>query len=264
MAVKRSIDDWLISRRMKKIWVLPFHWRGGEVIVALALIIGILSLGSGMFGRWINDARESEILPVTLHSLGEADYGVDEIARPVPVIGLEIIQDLLGIEEPPETGGLLGIALVTPNEPTPTPTLTLPISVNIPATATPAIKDVASPTPTSSVQHSPTPLPIDQTSPTPTLTSRPPNTSIPSSTPERSSTNTPVPTPKPPTATEPIPATNTPAPTPLPPPTNPPNPSPTPQPVEPPTALPTRSSTLAVTPAEQYTPVVPAGTPSSP
>lgn len=238
------------------------------MIVAVVLIIGILSLGSGMFGGWINDARGSGILPVTLHSLGEADYGVDEITRSVPVIGLEIIQDLLGIEEPPETGGVPGIALITPNEPTLTPTSTLNINEEIPWTATPTTRGVSSPTATSSPRSAPTPTPTPfpavQASLTPTLTTRPPNTQLPTSTPGISSTNTPVPTQKPPTATAPMPATNTPLPSPLPQPTNTPNPSPTPQPVEPTTARPTRSSTLAVTPPAQYTPVVPAGTPSLP
>ncbi|MBE9474385.1 MAG: hypothetical protein IMY85_05800, partial [Chloroflexi bacterium] len=75
MAVKRSINNWLTSRQMRKGWGLPFHWGGGELIVAAILIVGILSLGSGMFGRWINGAGEGGLLPVALHSLGEADYG---------------------------------------------------------------------------------------------------------------------------------------------------------------------------------------------
>lgn len=264
MALKRSLSDWLTSRRVRKVWVLPFHWRGGELLVAFVLIMGILSLGSGMFSAWINDARGSGILPVTLHSLGEADYGVDEITRPVPVIGLEIIQDLLGIEEPPETGGLPGIALVTPYEPSPSPTSTLPVSAEISWTPTPTTKIVVSPTVPSSPTPTASPFPAAQISPTPTKTNRAPNTSVPTSTPGISSTNTPIPTSVPPEATEPIPATNTPQPSPLPPPTEVPKPSPTPKPDDSPTARPTRSSTLAVTPAEQYTPVAPAGTPSLP
>ena len=283
MAVKRSLNNSLTSRQMRTGWRLPFHWGGGELIVAAILIVGILSLGSGMFGRWINGAGEGGLLAVPLHSLGEADYGVDEITRPVPAIGLEIIQDLLGIEEPPETGGLPGIALITPNEQSPTPTPTLAFIGVIPWTATPTGNNLDSATATKGPRQSASPYPTAQATPTPTWTYRPPDTPLPTSTPGISRTSTPMPTKIPPTATAPIPATSTPMPTqilptatapipatsmppssPLPPPTNTPNPSPTPLPVTSATPRPTRSSTLAVTPTAQYTPAVTAGTPSLP
>ena len=261
MAVIRLVDSWLTSRQMRKGWGLPFHGGGGELIVAAILIVGILSLGSGMFGRLINGAKEGGLLPVPLHSLGEADYGVDDVTRPVPAIGLEIIQDLLGIEEPPETGGMLEIALITPSDPspTPTPTPTLPFIGEIPLTATPTANNLDSATATPGPGQSATPFPTAQATPTPTWTISSPDTPMPTSTPGISATSTPMPTQMLPTATAPIPATSTQSPSQLPPPTNTPNPSPTPLPdisATPP--RPTRSaSTLAVTPTDQYTPVVP-------
>ncbi len=283
MAVIRSINIWLTSRQMRKGWGLPFHWGGGELIVAAILIVGILSLSSSMFGRWINGAGEGGLLPVPLHSLGEADYGVDDITRPVPAIGLEIIQDLLGIEESPETGGLPEIAMITPSEPSPTPTPTLPLIGEIPLTATPTANNLENATATKGPGQSATPFPTGQTTPIPTSTISPPNTPIPTSTPGINATSTPMPTQIPPTATAlipatstpmptqmlptataPIPATSKPSPSPLPQPTNTPNPSPTPLPVISATSRPTRSSTLAATAQYTHTPAVTAGTPSLP
>jgi type VI secretion system secreted protein VgrG len=232
--------------------------------VAAILIVGILSLGSGMFGRWINSAGEGGLLPVPLHSLGEADYGVDEITRPVPAIGLEIIQDLLGFEEPPETGGVPEIALITPGDPSPTPTPTLDFIGVVPRTATPTENNLDSATATPGPRQSATPFRTAQATPTPTWTNSPPDTPIPTSTPGRSATSTPMPTQVPPTATAPVPATSTPMPSQLPPPTNIPNPSPTPPQVTSDAPRPTRSSTQVITPAAHYTPAVTAETPSLP
>ncbi len=264
MAVIRSIHIWLTSRQMRKGWGLSLHWGGGELILAAILIVGILSLGSGMFGRWINGTGEGGLLPVSLHSLGEADYGVDDVIRPVPAIGLEIIQDLLGIEEPPETGGKLEIALITPGDSSPTPSPTLPFNGVIPLTATPTVNNLGSATAPPGPGQSATPFPTAQATPIPTSTISPPDTPIPTSTPGINATSTPMPTQKPPSATATIPATSVPSPSQLPPPTNTPNPSPTPLPVISATPRPTRSSTLVVTPTAQYTPVVTAGTPSLP
>ena len=264
MAVIRSINIWLTSRQMRKGWGLPFHWGGGELIVAAILIVGILSLSSGMFGRWINGAGEGGLLPVPLHSMGEADYGVDAITRPVPAIGLEIIQDLLGIEEPPETGGLPEIAMIITSDPSPTPTPTIPFIGEIPLTATPTANNLESATATKGPGQSATPFPTGQATPIPTSTISPPNTPIPTSTPGINATSTPMPTQMLPTATAPIPATSKPSPSPLPQPTNTPNPSPTPLPVISATPRPTRSSTLAATAQYTHTPAVTAGTPSLP
>ncbi|MBK5108738.1 MAG: hypothetical protein JJE12_11430, partial [Anaerolineales bacterium] len=112
-----------------------FQWGGGEIIVAGILIFGILSMGSGMFGKWLSASREGGLLMVDLHSFSSANYGVDEIPVSIPAIGLEIIQDLLGMNSPPETGRPGGIALVTLN---PTPTPTLPWTGELPATSTQA------------------------------------------------------------------------------------------------------------------------------
>jgi hypothetical protein len=292
MAVKRSLNKRLTSLQLRKGWGLPIHWGGGELIVAAILIVGILSLGSGMFGRWINSAGEGGLLPVPLHSLGEADYGVDEITRPVPAIGLEIIQDLLGIEEPPETGGLPEVALITPSDPSTTPTPTTTIIGVIPWTATPTENNINSATATPGPRQSATPFQTVQATPTPTWVNRSHDTPIPTSTQGKSATSIPMPTQIPPTATAqvpatstplpsqlppapatstplpsqspPAPATSTPLPSQLPPPTSMPNPSPTPPQVTSTAPRPTRSSTQAITPTAHYTPAVMAETPSLP
>jgi hypothetical protein len=231
-----------------------FHWGGGEIILVAIILLGMLSLGSGMFGNWIGASRGGGLLMVDLHSLGAADYGVDEMPVPVPVIGLEILQDLLGINKPPETGRPAGIALVTPTALTPTPTLawtasqpaTATIEATRPETSTPTDEPIdagpqpETPTPTSRLPTatSPSVAPTETVQPEPTATSS-------------TATSIPKPTATPTTA---ITATNTPPPA-QPSPTSIPQPSPTPQPAVSPTPRPTRSSTLAVTPTADYTPI---------
>ncbi len=258
--MKWSIRDLLSSRQEKLSWGLTFHWGGGELILAAILIFGILSLGSGMFGKWFSAARDIGLLPVTLHSLGEADYSVDEFLRSVPVIGLDIIKDLLGINEPPETGGAAGIALITPGSSTPTPTS--PFSGFLPGTATATGENPDSATAThnppatatSSLGRTATPTPLwtAQATPSPTWTYSPPlltNTPMPSTTPWINPSSTPLPTQIQPTATAPIQATNTP----LPAPTNTSFPSPTSPPESTPIPKPTRSLTQVLTPTAEYT-----------
>jgi hypothetical protein len=118
-----------------------FQWGGGELIVAGILIIGILSLGSGMFGKWLRASRGEGLLMVDLHAISAADYGVDEKPVSVPAIGLAIIEDLLGLRRPFQNARPGGIALVTPVDPTPTPTL--PFTGALPETSLP---DVNNPT----------------------------------------------------------------------------------------------------------------------
>ncbi|HUV28513.1 MAG TPA: hypothetical protein VMW34_14230, partial [Anaerolineales bacterium] len=86
--MKQHILSWLHNIQQRT----GFYWGGGEIIVAGILIVGILSLGSGMFGKWIRASREGGLLMVDLHSFSAADYGVDEMPVSVPAIGLEIIQ----------------------------------------------------------------------------------------------------------------------------------------------------------------------------
>ena len=237
-----------------------FQWGGGEIIVAGILIFGILSMGSGMFGKWLSASREGGLLMVDLHSFSSANYGVDEMPVSVPAIGLEIIQDLLGMNSPPETGRPGGIALVTLN---PTPTPTLPWTGELPATSTQAPGES-----TATGQPRNTATPVLKRTPTPTsqlpVSTEPPPE--PSPTLQPSATSGPGPATAQPTKTSPptLPLpTFTPQPSPVQP-TVPPPPSPTQQPVNSPTAKPTRSSTLAVTPTAQYTPVVNTGTPKIP
>ncbi|MFL7893113.1 MAG: hypothetical protein ACK2UE_04970 [Anaerolineales bacterium] len=243
-----------------------FQWGGGEIIVAGILIIGIISMGSGMFSRWIRSSRGGGLLMVDMHSFSSANYGVDEMPVSVPAIGLEILQDLLGMNQPPETGRPAGIALVTPNLPSPTPTSSE--DGTLPGAPTPRNTDPGESNPTSrpvetatpGVVRSPTPT-VTQPLPAATSTPRvPTSTSQPGVNPPTAPpTSTPQPT-KPPATV--IPATKTPQPTTVPP-TNVPQPSPTPQPsatpqpAVSPTPRPTRSSTLAVTPTTKYTPVDP-------
>ncbi len=259
--MRRAFFDWLSSRSRNRTWSLPFHWGGGELILAAILIFGILSLGSGMVGKWINATEDSGLLPVTIHSLGEADYSVDEVIRTVPVISLDIIRDLMGIFEPPETGGEPDTALIAPNTPSPTSTFpssdfpdgtaTEPIEKPESATATKPPRatatsnqiKTATPTLTSLPPDAPTLLPTETNSP-PKLTAVP----KPSLTQTKNATSTKLPTQSPPTATAPIPASSTPVPSPLPPPTN--TQAPSPLPVNSPTPKPTRS--LEVTPTAQY------------
>lgn len=261
--MKQHILSWLHNIQQRT----GFYWGGGEIIVAGILIVGILSLGSGMFGKWIRASREGGLLMVDLHSFSAADYGVDEMPVSVPAIGLEIIQDLLGMNAPPETGRPAEIALVTPRFPSPTPTL--PWSGTLVWTSTPEASEPAGSTPTSEHRESATPAAIRSQTPTAIPTQQPPSTvppQFPTNTPYTSPTNpaatkTSQPTSMPPTV---IPATNTPAPTALPPPTNTPQPTPTSQPISSPTPRPTRSSTLAVTPTAKYTPAVTSGPPPIP
>jgi len=233
-----------------------------ELIVAAIIILAILSLGSGMFGRWIRAGGEGGVLLVDLHSLSEADYSVDAVPRSVPAIGLEIIQDLLGVSDPLEDEGPFGVAVITPASPLSTATLayygelpgtTAPTN-NFPENATATHESRMTATYTSTPLFAPTstvnPTTIKTQPPTATL--RPSNTPEPPGTPPGMATATS--TNIVPSATQPIIPSKTPLPSPLPAPTQTPNPSPTPQPVNSPTPRPTRSSTLAVTPTAQYTP----------
>jgi hypothetical protein len=240
-----------------------FQWGGGEIILAGILIFGILSMGSGMFGKWMRASREGGLLMVDLHSFSSADYGVDEMPLSVPAIGLEIIQDLLGVRRPPQTGRPGGIALVTPNALIPTPTV--PWSGELPPTSpVPPGENHPTPTPkpTSTPRQNLTPTAIPETP----VSTKPPygpsQTGQPTATSGSSPTSeTPTKTPQPPqpeatSTTKPGSATPTDTPPQL--------PSPTPQPAFSPTPRPTRSSTLAVTPTAVYTPVVSPGPPQIP
>jgi hypothetical protein len=236
-----------------------FQWGGGEIVLIGILVFGILSMGSGMFGKWMRSSRGGGLLMVDLHSLSSADYGVDELPLSVPAIGLEILEDLLGVNPAPETGRPDGIAQITPSNPTSTPTIAVPGAVvptgapeeekpaqitptdpNKP-TATPTARNSATPTPNSPANTLPPQAPTATRTPTATSGSSPTQV-IPTSTPLPQPTQ-PAPT-QPPTSTSP--------------------PSPTSQPAASPTPRPTRSSTLAVSPTAGYTPVVSPGPPVLP
>lgn len=258
--MKQFIGEWLLSSQAKLRRGVPFHWGGGEVVLAVILIIGILSLGSGMVGKWINAAGDNGILPVSLHSLSEADYSVDEIMHSVPAIGLDIIRDLLGVDKPPETGGLPDIAVIIPKTPTATSTVfgSFP-SVITPTSDVPIVPTatkIPGSTATSYPQPSATSFGFSTQQPTATqnLTNtpvEPTNTRFPTATSGIINTNTPEPTKPPPTPVPTIAPTFTPVPMPT---NTPPVPTQPPPPTSSPIPQPTRSSTLAVTPTAQYTP----------
>lgn len=249
----------------------PFHWGGMEIIAASILSIAILSLGSGMFGKWISAAREAGLLPISLHSLSEADYSVDPLSRFIPAIGLEIIRDLLGFSELPETEEPLGITIHTSMTPSPTPTPTIFFSNDLPTQIEPTQVLPASATPTQKVTATATQLPLPFYTYTPTETQY--QTDVPVNQPTQtvsppSATKTPQPTDNPqPTKTDPVATTTQPSPTDTPvgaTPTIAPTikatekPSPTlePSPVFTATSRPTHSPTLALTPTAKYTPQV--------
>ena len=237
-----------------------FQWGGGEIVLAGILIFGILSMGSGMFGNWLRSSREGGLLMVDLHSFSSANYGVDEMPVSLPAIGLEIIQDLLGVRNPPGTRRPGGISLITPGDPTPTPTLrwigaqpetSIP-EESIPGDSTPIGETRPTNTPRRSTPTSHSP---GGTKPprAPSATEPPSATAWPDPTKPAQATHTPEPT---------VAPSNTPQPSPVP--SNTPAPSPTPQPAVSPTPRPTRSSTLAVTPTAVYTPVTSPGPPVLP
>jgi hypothetical protein len=268
--VKQSIGKWLSSHQGKFGPGLPFHWGGGEIILAAILIFGILSLGSGMVSKWVDASGDAGMLPVSLHSLSEADYGVDTIIHSVPAIGLDIIRDLLGIDTASETGGVPEFAVITLT-PTLTPTATFGGFLPPTSTATSEIPD--RPTATENPRSTATAIPhlsatptssqIFLASPTATSTGHPPeatNTQEPSATAGKIATSTAIPTQPPPPAT----ATKLPTNTAVPPPTNTPKPTSPPLPASSPTPRPTRSSTLAVTPTAKYTPGVTGEPPATP
>jgi hypothetical protein len=225
-----------------------------------------------MFGRWLIAARQAGLLPVSLHALGKADYGVDEWLRTIPPIALEILRDLFGYDEPlpssllPETESL---------SPTPSVTTFL-VSTQTPggpgfATPSATLSPSATPTPTSTGTATITITPLVWTAtveptsgflPSQTMTS-PPGISSPTPGPQFTSTSTEFPpteatkTPTPPPITPSnTPTIQPPTDTSIPPPTIPPPSTdvPTPTLPIPPTPRPTHDPTLDLTPTGQYTP----------
>ena len=249
----------------------PFHWGGMEIVAASILSIAILSLGSGMFGKWISAAREAGLLPISLHSLSEADYSVDPLSRFVPAIGLDIIRDLLGFSGPPETEEPLGITIHTPITPSPTPTPTIFFSGDLPTQIDPTEVSPPSATPTQRITATATQSPLPFYTSTPTATHY--QTDVPVVQPTEtksppSATKTPQPTNNPqPTKTDPVATATQPSPTDTPvgatptlaptkKPTEKPPPTSEPSPVYTATSRPTHSPTLALTPTARYTPGV--------
>lgn len=214
-----------------------------------------------MIGRRFQSSRGSGQILISLRSLSDADYSVDARPRPIPVIDLEIINDILWEDEPSDIDKPSPADLSNPDTSTPSPTATW-LSVvdfstatqDIRPSATSSRKSRETATSTSIPSNTPT-IPPQGTGQPPTWspaasnTPQPSRTLAPSSTPPRS---TPVPTSPnpPPTATQP-PVVSTPTPNPQPSPTQTPQPSPTPQPVNSPTP------TLVVIPTSTYTPASP-------
>jgi hypothetical protein len=244
------------------------RWGNLETILAGLTLVAILSLGSGFFGRWIIAARQAGLIPVSLHSIMNADYSVDEWLAAIPVITLDILRDLFGLAHPniPSQGTLPPFG--------DTPTSTSPAAISPSPTMSPSGTPGKTPTLTYTISPTTTPSPTATSGvtflpPTSTATSRPPenSTETPAPTPPAPS-NTPATATVYPTLTStttvlPPPLTDTPEPTdapvitatptepgmtntPVPPTPVPPSATPTPRP--------THAPTLDLTPTEKYTP----------
>jgi hypothetical protein len=117
---------------------LSHRWGSLEIILATISLIAILSIGSGLFGKWLLAAREAGFLPVSLHAIGKADYSVDDWLKAVSPIAMDVLE-LFGINVPRETenGGFLS------DNYTSTPT-----TISASYTPTPTTLNSSTPTPT--------------------------------------------------------------------------------------------------------------------
>lgn len=258
---------------------VKIRWGRIELLIVVLLLAAILCLASSLISTWFQASPASGIIQVSLLAISSADYSVDDKPRSIPVIGLEIIRDILSQDGRSSNSEPSSASAFIPGSQTPTPTAVRAgeiISTTAPADLpgeSPPNENRATATNTSIPQITSTlpPLDSDQTptrSPSSSSTPTPSRTPMPSSTPPGSSplpsSTAPAPTgTQPPLVSTPTPlpqpsATNTPLPNPTqqPTPTSPPASSPTPQPTPRPTSPPTRSPTLVVTPTSLYTPIV--------
>ncbi len=256
------------------------RWGNFEILVSAMMLIAILSLGSGMFGKWVSSSRLDGFLSIVIQALSKADYSLDSWLPDIPFINsLSIIEDLLTGKNP-WSGEIPPLVTNTP-APTSPPVETgtsipYPSSTMTPSptpgrdstsTATPTLTPSGSPTPpemtnTLPPQNTATSVPsaTEPATKTPTPTEPPDHTPRVSATPTPSATSipltptpsataslptrTPTPTHQPPTATQtPLPPTATQVPA-----TN------TPKPTNTLAPRPTHNPTFALTPTSAYTP----------
>lgn len=208
------------------------------VVVPLAMILVFIL--TGILGGY-------EAVPFNLHSVLEADYGVDQRAFRVPALLIDVIEEIIQDEGTPVAKGL--VATIRADFLTPVPTVTPPVPRGSPTPPLPGQQPTPTPTqvkqddaatvtqdpnstPTLVVSFTPSQTGQPSVTTTPTLQSSPTSTTGVQVTPTQ-----PPPTQKPPTQkppTQPPPPTNTQPP----PPTNTQPPPPTNTQPPPPTAYP--------------------------
>lgn len=234
----------------------------------LILLLALTCLIITLLPQWLASAKMPTLLPVNLHSSGEADYSVDPWPRRVPGISLAILKDIILDNEPYATDLADRLATVTAVLGSPIPTMTpafasAPTLVQTAAVPTENISQIIAstatqiPNPTLSVSSTPTaartPTVVMASSPTPEPTGTP-NKVVPTRTPTPTS-RIPGTLTRTPTATQTLTYT----------PTNTPTVSTAPAATHTPT--PTTTSTLTATPTATYTPAftptsTPTGTPT--
>jgi hypothetical protein len=238
------------------------------IIVLLLLLLVLFSCLCWMLvPQWYATAETSNFLPITLHSVGEADYSTDHQAYQVPIINISIIQDILSDLEPemndfgPRLATLtavLGapISTSTPSSSGQSTTIVAPLTI-IPTSPTPTgIMPIPSTQTLANVETATQTATLNTTNTAvsttyPTATARPTGTPTKTKAPDRNPVRTPTPT-QTGTATPTEIFTPTPTYTSTPTSTSTPTPTETPTPTQTNTATPTE--TFIPTPANTSTP----------
>ena len=117
-----------VERKLGKLKVKPWRSSGWEFFALLTILcVSVFCVGPALIPRWFSAKLSQAALMASLHSKTEADYSKDPLARVVPVIGLDILLDLLA-DRPKELGALAWVEtlVATPLSPTTTPTATQP------------------------------------------------------------------------------------------------------------------------------------------
>jgi hypothetical protein len=171
-----------VQRRLDRLKEKPWRTSGWEFFALLTILcVSVFCIGPAIIPRWFSAKLSQSALMATLHSKSEADYSRDPLARVVPVIGLDILLDLLA-EQPEKLGALAWVEtlVATPLVSTLTPTPTLPGGFPPEASQTPThpsgrpppgatsvatVTDAPPPNPTLEVTNTP---PRPERTPTPT------------------------------------------------------------------------------------------------
>ncbi|NUM45928.1 MAG: hypothetical protein HUU38_14580, partial [Anaerolineales bacterium] len=145
--------------------------------VQQSLLLTLFFLASGAFLLFALEGpmQRTELISVSLQTDRLADYSIDPLTTPLPVISLALIEDFLRDQNPQATGVIERVATAQAGLLTPIPTVTPrpgegeppPVATPTPtATVPPAPENTPELTPTAT----PTPGPSSTPSPTPTLT----------------------------------------------------------------------------------------------